>query len=193
MVTPHFSDPLSRINSAPILSLLTLALALSVVGCGDDGGDVPDAGQRGTDLCVGDADLALTNALVDIPDGGVADAGRSDGLNSQAAKDYLAVDIETCARENRLLHVINQSADLPACMEDCLSVTDSDGISTPCIGCWSDLVGCAILQCAGICSGTDTAGCDVCVNDNYKPSFHQCAGSAPRVAPTLEPVRGGSI
>jgi len=160
------------------LTAISVAL-LGLVGCGHDGGGEPDAGPPPVDQCLSDPDIAIVNSILEVPDGGLPDAGRSDGLLSADLPDMVAVYVEDCVTNTCQTEVIYQTPELASCMTDCLNGTPTAGLSWPCLSCWLEIIDCAISLCPVECLGADRTMCDACTVANCNPRFYECSGYDP--------------
>ncbi len=67
------------------------------------------------------------------------------------------------------------SSDASACSVDCIVAATE--MSTPCAGCYGDVVICSIENCLGACgAGPNSAACAACQEDNCLGDFYACTG-----------------
>ena len=161
--------------------LCVLGLLLSLSGCADDQNTdrAADAGPLGTDLCLNSADIAIANALPDVPDGGFPDAGRADGLLSAEAREILRALVSECGYMTCLNEIFANSPELDPCMAGCIDMTAATGLSSECTSCYVGIIQCAMANCAVECVGSDMSICDACLAVSCIPRFYECTGFDP--------------
>ena len=158
--------------------LFVWVMALTTVGCskGDAAGP-PDSGPPAVDQCVNGSDLGLVNALVAVPDGGVPDAGRTDGLVANGVVDLMTAALGACVRDSCGPYILSESAELGTCVEGCVAASDLAGLSTGCTGCWTEFSRCAATNCVTLCVADFTApACVDCLSTNCLGRYFACTG-----------------
>jgi len=138
---------------------------------GDTGACVPqcDFKMCGPDTCGGtcppgcvDGEVCTDGTCLD--EGGTGDTGGDTGLdgactNEADQKIVDDLDVETIAKDCALANLGNEPAAV-ACIKD------KTGLSDPCIVCFSGIVTCGILKCAGDCLiDSSSPACNKCLED----------------------------
>jgi hypothetical protein len=100
---------------------------------------------------------------------------------------HIALAQSACNNADDLTHVYKENTSLAAAMESCsgLSGLDRDcfdqtypGLSGACLGCFADMAGCTVSNCAGTCAfhGSRSSQCKDCSVNTCGGALESCSG-----------------
>lgn len=142
-------------------------LLLVTAGCGDDSGG-SDGGPALTAQCANPADIAIAEeAALALLDGGLPDGGSLDGTTA------LSTGLRDCARTSCLTNILNGEG-VAECMDLCLSGQAIASLSSGCISCFTEVIGCSANHCVVECLGSDPEACTTCGQMFCVPRLDEC-------------------
>jgi hypothetical protein len=154
----------------------------------DSGLDKPDSGSpdSGSPADTGSpGDTGSPNDTGTANDGGTAIDGGTDSDGGENDGGVPAMGACT----NPADEAVHMNSDVPAGVETCASgcfgapsctrdcIIADVGLSMECTECYVDIIRCTIQNCIGECSGSDSAACQQCRDDNgCTAEFEMCSG-----------------
>ncbi len=146
---------------------LALVLAVAAIGCSDGGGEEPSFTPE-SQQCLSPSDMALLPTL--LADAGVPD----DGVRHSPLSDAQ----ELCARDHCFEEMLS-GQNPPVCLQDCIDMMATDGLSPGCRDCYVFSVTCTAEHCAAPCLAGSSTTCVDCTRMHCSPIVADCVGYTP--------------